>query len=90
MMNEEDELHCISGTLSSNDSLYIYSDGLIEAENSVGKFLGQAGFEQLLELSIMKKQDSLPAIKIGLTNYVGSTPPTDDISLVQIQGSASL
>lgn len=86
---EHDEKHCQEIHFETGDCIYMYSDGLTEAENNSGEMLGQAGFEQLL--SCEKSEDGrLTKIKNKVGSFVEDAPATDDISLVEIKTLVSV
>lgn len=72
--------------LEKDDVLFLYTDGVTEAENEARR---QFGLEKLCET--LKKYHNLPAEKIrdkfmkDLYNYMGETEIYDDISLVVIK-----
>jgi len=81
---DKEELHCVTGYLDDGDLIYMYSDGIVEAENSTGEMLGEEAFENLLMTST-SKSGRISDIKSRTLSFMGSAPSTDDISLVEIQ-----
>lgn len=66
------------------DLLYAYSDGLTEAENIDGEMWGTKRLEQFLmrpDLDAPK----LPALIEAVLEHVSLAPPSDDISVVEIE-----
>lgn len=80
----KEELLCEEINLEIGDAIYMYTDGLTEAENNQGEMFGQQNFEQLLT-SEMNEDGRLIEIRNELGKFVGDVPPTDDISLVEIK-----
>jgi len=81
---QQDEMHCEDIRLETGDAIYIYSDGITEAENQVGDMLGQAEFEQLL----MTKTDEngrLINIRNSVKKFMDGTSLTDDLSLIEVK-----
>jgi serine phosphatase RsbU (regulator of sigma subunit) len=66
-----------------NDTIFLYTDGIIECENPEGRMFGERRFRQLIreysKLPMDVARDSL--IHSALTFY-DSIPPKDDITLV--------
>ncbi len=81
---DRDEKHCQDIHFENGDCIYMYSDGLTEAENNKGEMLGQKGFEQLL--SCEKSEDGrLAKIRNKVDSFTDGAPATDDISLIEIK-----
>jgi len=76
---QSEEIH-----LEHGDMIYIYSDGVTEAENEAGEMLGQQGFEALLAV---KTDDDgrLNDVKNKVASFVGEAAATDDISIIEIK-----
>lgn len=79
-----DEMHCQDVHLADGDAIYLYSDGLTEAENNDGEMMGQTGFEQLLASEI-SEQGRITDIKDKVIKFVDGADATDDISLIEIK-----
>ncbi len=80
----KEELHCEEIDLERGDAVYLYTDGLTEAENNQGEMFGQQGFEQLLAIK-MNEDGRLIDIRNEVGKFVNGAPATDDISLVEIK-----
>lgn len=78
------ELQCVNVPLESGDSLYIYSDGLTEAENLAGEMFGQQGFETLLKIAA-EDGDRMNLIQNTVKAHINNAPANDDLSLLQIK-----
>jgi len=81
---QRDEMQLEDMSLDTGDCIYIYSDGLTEAENEAGVMFGQDRFEQLLNEE-SKADGRLDTIKNHVSTYMGKAAATDDISLVEIK-----
>ncbi|OUR70899.1 hypothetical protein A9Q78_11165 [Methylophaga sp. 41_12_T18] len=88
MKYQQDEMEIITLDLDSEDSVYIYSDGLTEAETPSGEMLGQDQFEQILAIDV-GLEGRLDIIKIAVEEFANGAAPTDDISLIEIKTLAT-
>lgn len=73
-------------SLQEGDLVYAYTDGLTEAENTEGEMWGIRRLEHFLErpdLPIPR----LPALIDAVLEHVNQAPPSDDISIVEIEAS---
>jgi serine phosphatase RsbU (regulator of sigma subunit) len=85
---DDDQFEAASATLTLHpgDVLYAYSDGLTEAENIDGEMWGRErlhGFVMQEDLSVPR----LPALIDALLEHVNLAPPSDDISVVEIEAT---
>ena len=64
-----------------NTQLFMYSDGLIEAENAAGQAFGKARLEQLLHQAASTRLVNLQA---SLADHLGNHPAHDDVSYLQL------
>ena len=81
---QRDEMELQDMSLETGDRIYIYSDGLTEAENEDGEMFGQERFEQLLNEEV-NEDGRLVKIQNDVSNYMGKAVATDDISLLEIK-----
>ncbi|MEQ6341961.1 MAG: SpoIIE family protein phosphatase [Gammaproteobacteria bacterium] len=68
---------------SNGDSIYLYTDGVIEAWNPRGEMFGQARLEQFL-LSNEGAENRFNGIRNGLLNFIGDQSHSDDITLIEL------
>lgn len=73
--------------LGHGDLLYAYTDGLTEAVNVEGEMWGAARLEAFL-LRRDIKPSKLPALIDAVLEHVNLAPPSDDISIVEIESLA--
>ena len=81
--------NCISRDLHPGDEIYVYSDGLTEAENDKGEMWGKQRFLEFLS------RDDLPAPRIDslknrLLDFTNLAPPSDDISIIEIEATPAV
>ena len=69
--------------LGCDDTLFLYTDGVTEAENATFELFG----EERLETTLSTKRDAqgqLEAARDAVNNFVGDTPQSDDITILVI------
>ncbi len=81
--------NCISRDLNPGDEVYVYSDGLTEAENVEGEMWGKERFIDFLA------RDDLPAPRINslkkqLLDFTNLAPASDDISIIEIEATPAI
>ncbi|HCE66636.1 MAG TPA: histidine kinase [Geobacter sp.] len=68
--------------LSAGDILFLYTDGITEAENESGDFYGDHRFREVIaEFSDHHPEDILAAIFQSLATFIGDKDLTDDITI---------
>ena len=76
--------------LQPGDRLFLYSDGVSEAESEAGVMLDQSGLERLLgEIGSARGEDFLEVLVWKLSEYVGRNEFDDDVSGVLLEYSGS-
>ena len=77
---------CSDLILQEGDTVYVYSDGLTEAENVDGQMWGLDRF-----LAFLERQDlddpRLEALKEEIMAFTHKAPASDDISIIEIEAS---
>ena len=74
-------------TLQPGDGLFVYSDGITEAENANGEQFGKARLAQcLIRLSIESSAaEILDGVRAELGAFVGAAQPSDDLTLLIVR-----
>lgn len=73
-------------TLNTNETFIAYSDGVFEARNESGEFLGIERFYQLVKYYADKDPAEMgKSIISQIEQFIGSSPAVDDISLIIIK-----
>ena len=67
--------------VSKNDKLYLYSDGIIEAESQNGEMFGS---ERLKDVLISNSDDCVDNVLRVLNEFRGTIEQNDDITLVEL------
>ena len=74
--------------LHQGDLVYAYTDGLTEAENNRGEMYGRGRLESFLARRDIRGS-RLPALIEAVLEHVDLAPPSDDISIVEIEPLAT-
>lgn len=71
---------------SKNDILLLFTDGIVEAENSGGKQYGDRRFlKSFLKVAKMSPEEIVSQILKDAYDYYQEVPPNDDITLVAVK-----
>jgi len=69
--------------LTPGDVLVLYTDGIIEAENAQGEFLGMDRLLELVRTNLGRPaQEIQDSILADVHRFAGDTPQSDDIALI--------
>jgi serine phosphatase RsbU (regulator of sigma subunit) len=83
---ENNEYHENSIQLHPGDRLYLYSDGITEAENSNRVFFGTERMLQTLQkYAYLSLEESLDALMKEVESWTGSLKLKDDTTLLAIE-----
>ncbi len=73
-------------TLAPGDILLLYTDGITEAMDAGGNLFGKARLaEAISQATPTTALDLIDAILAAVRNYVGDTPPADDLTVVTVK-----
>jgi phosphoserine phosphatase RsbU/P len=73
-------------TLAPGDMLYLFTDGVTEAENGTGAlFSEQKLTSSLASYHNLSANELVNTIRSDLTNYAAGTPQSDDITMLAIR-----
>lgn len=82
----ESDYHEIRTLLAPGDSVVLYTDGVIEAENSTGQILGYERLEQLISANRQLKPRALVALLLReLRAWAGNALQSDDVTIVVLR-----
>ena len=70
-------------TLRPNDALFLYTDGLTEAENASHELFGEERVDEALHCW-RSAEDHLKAISAAVSAFVGDAPQSDDLTMLFI------
>jgi len=68
-------------TLTPGDTLFLYTDGVTEAQDGRGRFYGEARLEHLLASA---DADCVGRVRADLDAFQGGTEPADDVTMLAI------
>ena len=75
-------------TLGQGDLLFLYTDGVTEAQNERGDFYGETALLDFLnhhQAETASPQDLLAAVSADLSRYAGQAEQSDDITMVALR-----
>lgn len=73
-------------TLNPGDLLYLFTDGVTEAENGTGALFGEQKLtSSLASYHNLSANELINTIRSDLTNYAAGTPQSDDITMLAIR-----
>jgi phosphoserine phosphatase RsbU/P len=73
-------------TLSASDLLFLFTDGVTEAENGAGAlFSDKKLVESLISYKDLAPSELINTMRSDITNYAAGTPQSDDITMLAIR-----
>ncbi|HEY3384706.1 MAG TPA: SpoIIE family protein phosphatase [Vicinamibacterales bacterium] len=70
-------------TLGESDQLFLYTDGMVEAESETGEFLGPERLESLLLEGLSTDVEALLArVELAVREFRGAAEPSDDATMM--------
>ncbi|NTV64124.1 MAG: PP2C family protein-serine/threonine phosphatase [Oscillochloris sp.] len=82
----ESDYHEIRTLLAPGDSVVLYTDGVIEAENSAGQIFGYERLEQLISANRQLKPRAMVALLLReLRAWAGTALQSDDVTVVVLR-----
>ena len=81
--NRQMELEVSSIAVKPGDQIYVYSDGIIEAENANGELFGS---DRLLDVFTTNKlhEKAFSDVKDAVARFSGDTEQSDDLTMIEI------
>ena len=77
------EFHEQSVVMHHDDALFLYTDGLTEAENASAELFGEERMEKVLHVR-RSSMDHLKAMQEAVSEFVGDAPQSDDLTMLFI------
>ncbi|MDH5507186.1 MAG: SpoIIE family protein phosphatase [Anaerolineae bacterium] len=74
-------------TIGEEETLFIFTDGLVDSLNANMEQFGQSRFEKLLTQSASDLQQKVTEIRVEVSNFIGKANQFDDLTLVAIRKS---
>lgn len=72
-------------TLSSGDALFLFTDGVTEAQDAHGTLFGEKRLEQALADAPAEPQDLMQRVLDRVAGFVGEAPQADDITCLALR-----
>ncbi len=87
IVRPDEPYETLSIRLEMGDSLILYSDGVVEAQNSSREFYEEERLEKLFGSTAQKASvtDLIETIVEDVRSHIGSAPRTDDITVVAMK-----
>jgi phosphoserine phosphatase RsbU/P len=80
------EFEVRSAQLDPGDQVFIFSDGVTEAQNAAHDFFGEERLTQILEASGAQPGQSLCSnVVAAVQDFVGEAPPADDLTVTALR-----
>ena len=70
-------------TIGDDDAIFLYTDGLTEAENSSHELFGESRMYEVLGTR-RRSEEHMEAIKTAVHEFVGKAPQSDDLTMLFI------
>ena len=74
-------------SLKPEDNIFIYTDGVVEAQNAKEEFYGEERLLGILNEENLNPQELIEKIKADVREYSGNAPQFDDITIVDVKYS---
>jgi sigma-B regulation protein RsbU (phosphoserine phosphatase) len=82
-VSEEAEWQPGSVNISPGAMLLLYTDGVLEAQNQRGEFLGEEGMQGIIQAQMGHSAQAVQdALLSGVNAFTGPEPQVDDITLM--------
>jgi serine phosphatase RsbU (regulator of sigma subunit) len=82
------EFHSGTIVMSPGDTVVVYSDGIVDAQNSVGGVFGSARLVQVLEERLPSAAEVQARVLSELAAFTAGTDPVDDVTLLVVRRPA--
>jgi len=90
-VSEEAEWQPNSVDISPGAVLLLYTDGVLEAQNQRGEFLGEEGMQGIIQSQMGHSAQAVQdALLSGLNAFTGPEPQVDDITLMVLSRDQAL
>jgi sigma-B regulation protein RsbU (phosphoserine phosphatase) len=84
--------YCRELRLNHGDTLFLYTDGIVEAADAAGEFYGKERFNVFLDThAAMTLREMLPCLRADIAAFCGEVEQSDDITMlaIRISGTAA-
>ena len=70
-------------TMKRNDRIFLYTDGVTEAENKNSDFYGEEKLKKVLSQKFVSPEKTLDNVLKNIRKYAGNTAQSDDITMLE-------
>lgn len=70
--------------MKRNDRIFLYTDGVTEAENEKLKFFGEKGLLKALSKKFVSADQTLKNVLSSIQKFAGNAPQSDDITMLEL------
>jgi sigma-B regulation protein RsbU (phosphoserine phosphatase) len=82
---DDTSYHCREMQLESGDMLFLYTDGIVEAEDSNGAFYGKERLRDFLNANASQTlRELIPCLRSDIATFAGGAEQSDDITMLAI------
>ena len=72
-------------TLAPGTTLFLYTDGLDEAENAQRQMFGKERIQEVLQSTSPEPQELISQMAQAVARFVGDTEQSDDLTMLALQ-----
>ena len=72
-------------TLPPGTTLFLYTDGLDEAENAERQMFGKERINEMLQTTSLEPQTLIKQMTQAVADFVGDTEQSDDLTMLALQ-----
>ena len=72
-------------TLKKNERLFLYTDGVTEAQTKEEKLFGSERLQKTLNQKMLSLPDTIPHVRKNIKRFVKDAPQSDDITMMMVE-----
>lgn len=84
-IGEDFQYNASNLTLKHNDSIFIYTDGVVESQNINEELYGETGLINVINSEVLDPKETILKIKENLDAFSENAPQYDDITMICIK-----
>ena len=70
--------------MKKNDRIFLYTDGVTEAENPQTQFFGEESLKNTLSQKFVSTDETLKSVLISIQRFADGAPQSDDITMLEL------